>query len=130
MRLPLPDRSLDLVTAAFGFRNLANYRKGLEEIHRVLAPGGTIAILEFSTPPNAAFRALYNFYSAKVLPTIGGLISGSKEAYAYLPESVRKFPDAETLAKEMQAAGFTEPNYERMTMGIVALHTARASSRA
>src|SRR5579872_4367967 len=92
LRLPLADASVDLVTIAFGFRNLANYRNGFEELVRVLRPGGTAAILEFSTPPNVLIAKLYGFYSRMILPAIGGWISGSKDAYSYLPESVRKFP--------------------------------------
>jgi demethylmenaquinone methyltransferase/2-methoxy-6-polyprenyl-1,4-benzoquinol methylase len=126
LRLPVRDHSLDLITVAFGFRNLANYRRGLDELLRALKPGGTAAILEFSQPPNRAFAALYNFYSRHVLPAIGGLLSGSREAYTYLPESVRKFPEALELAAEMRAAGFREVEFERMTGGIVALHVARA----
>ncbi len=122
LRLPLADASLDLVTIAFGFRNLANYQAGFEELRRVLRPGGQAAILEFSTPPNRALARLYSFYSRAILPTIGGLISGSKEAYSYLPESVRKFPGAEHLADQMRAAGFANVRFERMTAGIVALH--------
>ena len=122
MRLPVPDSSLDLVTAAFGFRNLANYRKGLEEMLRVLRPGGSAAVLEFSQPPNRAFNALYTFYFTRLLPIIGGLISGSREAYTYLPESVEKFPDAHVLAERMKEAGFRKVEYELMSFGIVALH--------
>ena len=107
---------------AFGFRNLANYEAGLREMRRVLAPGGMAAILEFSQPPNAAFAALYNFYSRRILPWIGGAISGSRDAYTYLPESVRKFPSAEGLAAQMRNAGFTAVRYEYLTFGIVALH--------
>jgi len=122
LSLPLAGRSLDLITVAFGFRNLANYRHGLEEMLRVLKPGGVAAILEFSQPPNAAFRALYWFFSTSVLPRIGGMISGSREAYSYLPESIRKFPGAEQLAEEMSQAGFSRVEFERMTGGAVALH--------
>ncbi|MBM3814269.1 MAG: bifunctional demethylmenaquinone methyltransferase/2-methoxy-6-polyprenyl-1,4-benzoquinol methylase UbiE [Acidimicrobiia bacterium] len=122
MRLPLADQSIDLVSAAFGFRNLVNYRLGLQEMLRVLKPGGTAAILEFSTPPNPAFRALYDFYSRRVLPVVGGWISGSREAYRYLPESVRKFPAAPELAAQMREAGFVEVRFHRMTFGIVSLH--------
>src|SRR5580704_13426201 len=122
LRLPLADASLDLVTMAFGFRNLANYHAGFEELRRVLRPGGLAAILEFSIPPNRVLARLYDFYSRAILPTIGGLISGSKEAYSYLPESVRKFPGAADLADQMRAAGFTNVRFERMTAGIVALH--------
>ena len=122
LRLPLRDGSVDLLTVAFGFRNLANYEAGLAEMRRVLRPGGMAAILEFSQPPNAAFRALYNFYSRRILPWIGGALSGSRDAYTYLPESVRKFPSAEELAESMRRAGFAEVRYEYLTGGIVALH--------
>jgi demethylmenaquinone methyltransferase/2-methoxy-6-polyprenyl-1,4-benzoquinol methylase len=122
LRLPLADSSLDLVTIAFGFRNLANYQAGFEELRRVLRPGGLAAILEFSTPPNRILAQLYSFYSRNILPTVGGLISGSKEAYSYLPESVRKFPGAADLADQMRVAGFANVRFERMTAGIVALH--------
>jgi len=125
LALPLADASLDLITTAFGFRNLANYRRGLEEMLRALKPGGVAAILEFSQPPNALFRALYGFFSARVLPRIGGMISGSPDAYSYLPESIRKFPGAEQLADEMRRAGFSQVRFERMTGGAVALHLGR-----
>ncbi|MGA2038923.1 MAG: bifunctional demethylmenaquinone methyltransferase/2-methoxy-6-polyprenyl-1,4-benzoquinol methylase UbiE [Bryobacteraceae bacterium] len=122
LRLPLRDGSVDLLTVAFGFRNLANYTAGLAEMRRVLAVGGMAAILEFSQPPNRAFGALYNFYSRHVLPMIGGALSGSRDAYTYLPESVRKFPAAAELAVEMRRAGFAEVSFEHLTGGIVALH--------
>jgi demethylmenaquinone methyltransferase/2-methoxy-6-polyprenyl-1,4-benzoquinol methylase len=122
LRLPLRNGSLDLVTVAFGFRNLANYDAGLAEMRRVLRAGGTAAILEFSQPPNAVFAALYNLYSRRILPWIGGLLTGSGDAYRYLPESVRKFPSSEELAASMRTAGFANVRYEYMTGGIVALH--------
>ena len=122
LRLPIADASVDLITIAFGFRNLSNYQQGLGELMRVLSPGGLAAILEFSTPPNPVLSRLYDFYSRSILPTIGGWISGSKEAYSYLPESVRKFPGAEGLAEQMRDGGFTNVRFERMTAGIVALH--------
>lgn len=122
LQLPLGDASFDLITIAFGFRNLANYRRGLEELRRVLKPGGVVAILEFSQPTNRVFAALYGFFSTRVLPWIGGLISGSREAYSYLPESIRKFPGAEELAEQMRGAGFARVEFERMTGGAVALH--------
>jgi demethylmenaquinone methyltransferase / 2-methoxy-6-polyprenyl-1,4-benzoquinol methylase len=122
LQLPIADASLDLVTIAFGFRNLANYRAGLAELKRILKPSGTLAILEFSTPPNAALAGMYQFYSRAILPKIGGMISGSQDAYTYLPESVRNFPDAEGLANQMRDAGFAKVRFERMTAGIVALH--------
>ena len=129
LRLPLPDGSLDLITVAFGFRNLADYRGGLAEMRRILKPGGAAAILEFSQPPNRAFAALYNFYSRKILPVIGGVVSGSPEAYSYLPESVSRFPNAEELAWAMGEEGFREVDFQRMTGGIVALHVGVAGSR-
>jgi demethylmenaquinone methyltransferase / 2-methoxy-6-polyprenyl-1,4-benzoquinol methylase len=122
LQLPVADASFDLVTTAFGFRNLTNYRGGLMELRRILKPSGTLAILEFSTPPNPLLAAAYAFYSRAILPTIGGMISGSKDAYTYLPESVRKFPDANGLAQQMRDAGFMNVRFERMTAGIVALH--------
>lgn len=129
LQLPVCDASFDLVTAAFGFRNFANYRRGLAEMYRVLKPGGLVAILEFSTPPNAAFAALYNWYSTQVLPKIGGLLSGAPDAYTYLTESVKKFPGAEPLAEEMVATGYANVRFERMTFGIVALHLGEKPNR-
>ena len=108
LALPLASNSLDLITVAFGFRNLTNYRHGLEELARVLKPGGTLAILEFSQPTNRAFAGLYGFFSTRVLPWVGGMISGSRDAYSYLPESIKKFPGAEDLAEQMRAAGFAQ----------------------
>ena len=122
LRLPLADQSLDLLTVAFGFRNLANYEAGLAEMRRVLRPGATAAILEFSQPPRAIFAALYHFYSRRILPWIGGVISGDRSAYTYLPESVKQFPSAAELATAMRRAGFPNTNYEYLTGGIVALH--------
>ena len=123
LSLPLRDGSLDLVTCAFGFRNLANYQSGLEEILRALKPGGVAAILEFSQPPNPAFAAVYGVFSTRVLPWVGGMVSGSREAYSYLPESIRKFPGAEDLGLQPCAgAGFQRVEFERMTGGAVALH--------
>jgi demethylmenaquinone methyltransferase/2-methoxy-6-polyprenyl-1,4-benzoquinol methylase len=125
LQLPLADASFDLITCAFGFRNFANYRRGLSELRRVLRPGGMLAILEFSQPPNRFFAAFYAFYSKHVLPRIGALISGSPDAYTYLPESVRKFPGAELLAEEMCAMGYLDVEFKRMTFGVVALHIGR-----
>jgi demethylmenaquinone methyltransferase/2-methoxy-6-polyprenyl-1,4-benzoquinol methylase len=125
LAIPARDGSFDLVTVAFGFRNLANYHKGLEEMRRLLRPGGVAAILEFSQPPNPLFAALYNFYSRRILPAIGGALSGSRDAYTYLPESVRNFPAAHELAAEMRETGFRDVTFERMTGGIVCLHLGR-----
>jgi demethylmenaquinone methyltransferase/2-methoxy-6-polyprenyl-1,4-benzoquinol methylase len=125
LALPIADDSLDLITVAFGFRNLANYGRGLEELLRVLKPGGTVAILEFSQPTNRAFARLYGLFSVRVLPWIGRIVSGSREAYSYLPESIQKFPGAEQLASQMRVAGFRHVEFNRMTGGAVALHIGR-----
>ena len=122
LALPLAAGSLDLVTVAFGFRNLTNYRRGLEELARVLKPGGVVAILEFSQPTNRVFAKLYGAFSKRVLPWVGGMISGSRDAYSYLPESIQKFPGAEDLAEQMHTAGFARVEFERLTYGAVALH--------
>jgi len=127
LALPFPDASMDLITIAFGFRNLANYRAGLLEMRRVLRPGGALAILEFTQPPNAAFAAVYNWYSRRVLPILGGAISGAPEAYKYLPESVRKFPEAPELAEIMRESGYATVEWEFLTFGIVALHVGRVA---
>jgi len=128
LSLPFADSTLDLITIAFGYRNLANYRAGLIEMRRVLRPGGALAILEFTQPPNKTFAALYNWYSRKVLPVIGGVISGAPDAYRYLPESVRKFPDADELAAMMRANGFARVDWEYLTFGIAALHVGRVAA--
>jgi demethylmenaquinone methyltransferase/2-methoxy-6-polyprenyl-1,4-benzoquinol methylase len=125
LALPLGDASLDLITIAFGFRNFSNYRGGLVEMRRVLRKGGALAILEFTQPPNKAFAALYNWYTRNILPVIGGMISGAPEAYKYLPESVRKFPEAPGLAEMMKDAGFEKVEWKYLTFGIVALHIGR-----
>ncbi len=122
LALPVRDGSLDLITCAFGFRNLANYETGLLEMLRVLKPGGVAAILEFSQPTSRVFGAVYGIFSTRVLPWAGGMVSGSREAYSYLPESIRKFPGAEDLASAMRRAGFRRVEFERMTGGVVALH--------
>ena len=122
LALPFPDASLDLVTIAFGYRNLADYRAGLAEMRRVLRPGGALAILEFTQPPNKAFAFVYDWYSRHILPVVGGAISGAPDAYNYLPDSVRKFPDAPELARMMTDAGFRPVDWEYLTFGIAALH--------
>src|SRR6266481_4194697 len=121
LQLPFPDDSFDLVTTAFGFRNLANYESGLREIQRVLKPGGTIAILEFAEPPDGLLGDLYRFYCQTVLPRIGGFISGDRAAYAYLPKSVARFFRPPELASLLSAAGFQAVDYRVWTFGTVAL---------
>lgn len=123
LELPLRNGSLDGIAIAFGFRNLANYRAGLDECSRVLKSGGMLAILEFSHPPSLFVRTAYGFYSTVLLPTIGAIVSGSREAYAYLPESVRKFPGPEELRGMFETSGFVNTQYKLLTGGIAALHT-------
>jgi demethylmenaquinone methyltransferase/2-methoxy-6-polyprenyl-1,4-benzoquinol methylase len=122
LRLPFGDASLDLVTSAFGFRNLANYEEGLNEILRVLKPGGTTAILEFSEPAPGLMGDMYRLYCRKVLPRIGGWISGDASAYAYLPKSVARFFRPEELSGLMKQTGYVDVRYQLMTLGSVALH--------
>jgi demethylmenaquinone methyltransferase/2-methoxy-6-polyprenyl-1,4-benzoquinol methylase len=123
MRLPFAEASFDLVTTAFGFRNLSNYEAGLREIQRVLKPGGTVAILEFAEPPNGLLGGLYRWYFSKVLPKIGGLISGESAAYSYLPKSVARFFHPPELASLMAAVGYRSVDYHVWSLGTVALHT-------
>jgi demethylmenaquinone methyltransferase/2-methoxy-6-polyprenyl-1,4-benzoquinol methylase len=124
LRLPFAGDSFDLVTTAFGFRNLANYEAGLREIQRVLKPGGTIAILEFTEPPDGLLGDFYRWYFCKVLPRIGGLISGDRSAYTYLPKSVARFFRPPELAALMNAVGYQLVDFRTWTLGTVALHTA------
>ena len=123
LALPVSDGGLDAICIAFGFRNLTNYARGLQELQRVLKPGGMLAILEFSHPRGKVISGVYGFYSRSVLPLIGSLISGSREAYAYLPESIEKFPCADELAAMMDTIGFRQSRYELLSGGIAALHT-------
>ncbi|MBV9613670.1 MAG: bifunctional demethylmenaquinone methyltransferase/2-methoxy-6-polyprenyl-1,4-benzoquinol methylase UbiE [Acidobacteriaceae bacterium] len=120
--LPLADGALDAIAISFGFRNLANYTAGLRELHRVLKAGGLLAILEFSHPRRLFMKAVYGLYSRVLLPLAGGAISGSREAYSYLPDSIRKFPAPEELRRMMEAGGFMQTSYELLTGGIAALH--------
>jgi len=124
LNLPFADKSFDLVTTAFGFRNLSNYEAGLREIQRTLKPGGTLAILEFTEPPPGPLGDLYRWYFFKVLPKIGGLISGHRAAYTYLPKSISKFLRVHELASLMESAGYQSPVYKVWTFGTVAFHTA------
>jgi demethylmenaquinone methyltransferase/2-methoxy-6-polyprenyl-1,4-benzoquinol methylase len=124
LHLPFAEATFNLVSCAFGFRNLANYERGLQEILRVLTPGGAAAILEFAEPPGRAFGAMYRFYFRRILPFLGGMISGNASAYSYLPNSVSAFPSPEELKSRFERAGFVDVQFERWTGGIVTLHTA------
>ena len=125
LQLPFADNSFDAVTSAFGFRNLANYESGLREIRRVLRPGGTIAILEFTEPPEGFFGNAYRWYFRAVLPRIGGMLSGDRAAYAYLPKSVARFFRPAQLAQLMKEVGYQSVDFKVWTLGTVALHTGR-----
>jgi demethylmenaquinone methyltransferase/2-methoxy-6-polyprenyl-1,4-benzoquinol methylase len=127
MNLSFEDESFDAVTIAFGLRNFSNWENGLIELNRVLKKGGKIAILEFSSPIIPGFRQLFNFYFSKILPRIGGVVSGSRGAYEYLPDSVSKFPDQKNLAKMMRQIGFSDVKYKNLTGGIAAIHTGTKS---
>jgi demethylmenaquinone methyltransferase/2-methoxy-6-polyprenyl-1,4-benzoquinol methylase len=121
LNLPFPDASFDLVTSAFGFRNLANYDAGLAEIARVLHPGGECGVLDFGEP-GGIIGKLYRFYFRSVLPKIGTLISGVKGPYAYLPASVARFPAPSEMLDRMRRAGFQEVSWTPYTFGIAGLY--------
>lgn len=124
LRLPLGRDRLDLITIGFGFRNFVNYRSGLDELLRVLKPGGQLAILEFTKPPSTLVRGFMSFWNRYVMNPIGRLISGQQDAYQYLPESVARFPAAPELAEMMTSQGFVNVSYRYFDLGIVALHIA------
>ncbi|MGA9355173.1 MAG: class I SAM-dependent methyltransferase [Terriglobales bacterium] len=121
LRLPFPNEHFDLVTSAFGFRNLADYDAGLREIARVLAPGGQCGILDFGEP-KGLMGSIYRIYFKHVLPKIGTLISGVRGPYAYLPASVERFPAPEEMLGRMRQAGFDEASWTPYTFGIAGLY--------
>lgn len=121
LNLPFPSAHFDLVTSAFGFRNLADYDAGLREILRVLRPGGECGILDFGEP-KGALGAFYRFYFKEVLPRIGTVISGVRGPYAYLPASVERFPSPEEMLNRMRRAGFSEAQWTPYTFGIAGLY--------
>ncbi len=119
LALPLPDRSADILSIAFGIRNVADWGKAIDEFARVLRPGGRLIILEFSLPTNPLMRGLYNFYFRKIMPITATLISGDKSgAYKYLPKSVNTFISRQAMQDRMQAAGFTDIVARPLTFGI------------
>jgi demethylmenaquinone methyltransferase / 2-methoxy-6-polyprenyl-1,4-benzoquinol methylase len=122
LQLPFADQSFEAATIAFGLRNLASVEAGFQELFRVLKPGGSVAVLEFSRPRMPVLRSLFNIYFKKLLPLFGGWISGSKSAYEYLPASVSRFPDQTELASIMSSAGFDAVTFRNLTGGIAALH--------
>lgn len=123
LHVPLPDGSINLITTAFGFRNLANYEAGLQEMHRLLRPGGQVGILDFNEP-GGLFGKIYNVYFHHVLPRVGRALSGSSTPYAYLPQSVHRFPKPEELLAMMQSCGFVHSTWTPYTFGIAGLYRA------
>lgn len=121
LRLPFPDAQFDLVTSAFGFRNLADYDAGLREIVRVLSPAGECGILDFGEP-RGAIGKLYRVYFKRVLPAVGTLISGVRGPYAYLPASVERFPEPAEMLERMRSAGFREATWTPYTFGIAGVY--------
>lgn len=121
--LPFEDNTFDVITIAFGLRNVTDQNAAISSMLRVLKPGGKLMILEFSKTDNPALTKLYDFYSFNILPQMGKVIAGDSESYRYLAESIRKHPDQDTLKGMMEQAGFVNCRYQNMTGGIVALHT-------
>lgn len=122
LSVPFGDSTFDVVTVAFGLRNVEGVESGLREINRLLKPGGRGAVLEFSHPRIPVFRNLFHFYFTRLLPRIGNAVSGSSFAYQYLPESVQAFPDQEGLASLMRAVGFSDVRYYNLFGGVACLH--------
>lgn len=122
LELPLADRSVAGAIVAFGVRNVSDLDTALAEVHRVLSHGSRFVILEFTTPRNPVMRGLYHFYFHRVLPFVGGLVSGHRAAYRYLPASVAQFPPEEALAQRMRGAGFGEVRWQSLSFGIAAIH--------
>lgn len=125
MRLPLPSDSADAAVISFGIRNVQRPEVALDELSRVLRPGGRLAVLEFGLPRSRAFRRLYLWYASQLLPAIGRLISRHASAYQYLPESVSRFPPPEAFGRSLQAHGFPHVEIIPLTLGIVYLYIAR-----
>jgi len=124
LALPMDDASADVVTIAFGLRNLADPDAGLREMGRILTSGGRLVILEFTQPPNSIWRRLSFAYCFGLLPWIGGLVSGRRDAYKYLAHSIEAFDSCEKVAERLKAAGFVDVTYRRLMGGIAAIHSA------
>ena len=122
LSLPFADGEFDAAMVAFGVRNFEDLSKGITEVHRVLKDGGSLYVLEFSMPSKFPMRNLYRFYFRKVLPFVGGIVSGSKSAYTYLPESVFAFPEKEKFVEIMANAGFKNCSYKRFTYGVASIY--------
>jgi demethylmenaquinone methyltransferase/2-methoxy-6-polyprenyl-1,4-benzoquinol methylase len=123
MALPFPDNTFDVYTISFGIRNVTRIPDALAEAYRVLKPGGRIMVLEFSRLPDPGLQWLYDRYSFNVIPAMGKVVANDRESYQYLVESIRKFPDQESFAGMIRAAGFSLVKYRNLTMGVAALHS-------
>lgn len=123
MALPFPDNSFDVYTISFGIRNVTRIPDALSEAYRVLRPGGRLMVLEFSRIPNDMLQWAYDRYSFNVIPAMGQVVTGDRESYQYLVESIRKFPDQETFATMIRMAGFGQVKYRNLTLGVAALHS-------
>jgi demethylmenaquinone methyltransferase / 2-methoxy-6-polyprenyl-1,4-benzoquinol methylase len=121
-KISFPSESFDAAIVGFGVRNLTHMDEGLREIYRVLKPEGRFVCLEFSKPTARWFRWLYDFYSFRIMPVLGSLVVGSRQAYTYLPESIRLFPSPERLARLLEEVGFRQVVYRTLTNGIAAIH--------
>jgi demethylmenaquinone methyltransferase / 2-methoxy-6-polyprenyl-1,4-benzoquinol methylase len=122
LNVPFADSMFDVVTVAFGLRNVDEPESGLREIYRLLKPGGRCVVLEFSHPQLPVFRNLFHFYFTRLLPRIGKAVSGSSSAYQYLPDSVQAFPGQRELAALMQTVGFSDVRYYNLFGGVASLH--------
>ena len=123
--IPYADASYDVITMAYGIRNMPDRPRALSEMLRVLRPGGSLVCLVFSTPPNPVWRALYRFYLRHLIPFWGGLITGDRAGFVYLARSIQAFPDQRGLAQMMRDAGFVDVTWQNYTGGIAAVHVAR-----
>jgi demethylmenaquinone methyltransferase/2-methoxy-6-polyprenyl-1,4-benzoquinol methylase len=123
MALPFADRSFDVYTISFGIRNVTRIEAALSEAYRVLKVGGRLMVLEFSRIPNDMLHWAYDRYSFNVIPVMGQVVAGDRDSYQYLVESIRKFPDQDTFAGMIRAAGFGQVKYRNLTMGVAALHS-------
>ena len=130
MNLPYDDESFDVLTMAYGLRNFSDRKRAMREAARVLKPGGRAVILEFGTPPNAVWRAIYHVYLMHVVPAVGGAVCGDSSGFKYLASSIREFPPQDTVVRELLESGFEKADYRDCTGGIAAVYEAHKAPRA